>query len=131
MSEVKISLAYKSTEQCELLGGASCDDDDKDESRQEALETHSLEASPAALGGEAMSEGIDSASHPAGPPAPLLPQLVTMSMLPKSQWQNLIHLDAIKVCADSLWQPHWQVWRSNEEVIMRDFQTRFYLSLTI
>lgn len=30
-------------------------------------------------------------------PSPLLPHLITMSMLPKTQWQNLIHLDAIKV----------------------------------
>lgn len=30
-------------------------------------------------------------------PTPLLPHLITMSMLPKTQWQNLIHLDAIKV----------------------------------
>ena len=32
-----------------------------------------------------------------GPPTPLLPHLITLSMLPKTQWQNLIHLDAIKV----------------------------------
>ena len=33
-------------------------------------------------------------------PSPLLPHLITMSMLPKTQWQNLIHLDAIKVNFD-------------------------------
>lgn len=30
-------------------------------------------------------------------PQPLLPHLVTMSMLPKAQWQTLVHLDAIRV----------------------------------
>lgn len=32
-----------------------------------------------------------------GAPLPILPHLITMSMLPKTQWQNLVHLDAIKV----------------------------------
>ena len=35
--------------------------------------------------------------HASGAPAPLLPQMVTLSLLPRTQWQNLAHLDAIKV----------------------------------
>ena len=30
---------------------------------------------------------------------PTAPQLVTLSMLPRSVWQSLVHLDAIKVSA--------------------------------
>ena len=33
----------------------------------------------------------------AGAPQPLEPELVTLSLLPRSQWQTLVHLDAIKV----------------------------------
>ena len=32
-----------------------------------------------------------------GAPRPLGPQLITLSMLPKTQWQNLMHIEAIKV----------------------------------
>lgn len=32
-----------------------------------------------------------------GAPQPLEPELVTLSLLPRSQWQTLVHLDAIKV----------------------------------
>ncbi len=32
-----------------------------------------------------------------GAPQPLEPELVTLSLLPRSQWQSLVHLDAIKV----------------------------------
>lgn len=35
--------------------------------------------------------------QPSGAPQPLEPQLVTLSLLPRSQWQSLVHLDAIKV----------------------------------
>jgi hypothetical protein len=31
------------------------------------------------------------------PPRPLHPSLVTLALLPRSQWQGLVHLDAIKV----------------------------------
>lgn len=36
--------------------------------------------------------------QPSGAPQPLEPHLVTLSLLPRSQWQSLVHLDAIKVC---------------------------------
>lgn len=32
----------------------------------------------------------------AGAPQPLAPSLVTLSMLPRPQWQTLVHLDAIR-----------------------------------
>ena len=34
-----------------------------------------------------------------GAPVPLEPALVTLALLPRSQWQSLVHLDAIKVRA--------------------------------
>lgn len=38
-----------------------------------------------------------------GGPAPLSPDLVTLALLPRSQWQGLVHLDAIKVsCGASM-----------------------------
>lgn len=44
---------------------------------------------------ETLAELDEDGKHVA--PQPILPHLVTMSMLPKAQWQNLVHLDAIKV----------------------------------
>ena len=41
-------------------------------------------------------------SFAAGAPQPLEPHLLTLSMLPQAQWQNLVHLDAIKVRAGCL-----------------------------
>jgi U3 small nucleolar RNA-associated protein 21 len=37
-----------------------------------------------------------SARDRAGAPVPLVPHLATLSMLPRTQWQNLVHLDTIK-----------------------------------
>ncbi len=34
-----------------------------------------------------------------GTPQPLTPELLTLSLLPRTQWHNLAHLDAIKVIA--------------------------------
>lgn len=42
-------------------------------------------------------QGRYAALGPGGGPLPLAPELVTLSMLPRSQWQGLIHLDVIKV----------------------------------
>lgn len=44
---------------------------------------------------EAPERRYDSTSG-AGAPAPLAPALVTLSLLPRPQWHNLVHLDAIK-----------------------------------
>jgi len=48
-----------------------------------------IEANPAA--GASYSE-----RDAAGAPKPLAPELVTMSMLPRTQWLSLVHLDTIK-----------------------------------
>ena len=37
------------------------------------------------------------AKRPDGTPKPLTPEMLTLSMLPRTQWHNLAHLDAIKV----------------------------------
>ena len=38
-------------------------------------------------------EAVDGSS---GAPAPLAPSLLTLSLLPRSQWESLVHLEAIK-----------------------------------
>lgn len=40
-----------------------------------------------------------------GAPQPLEPELVTLSLLPRSQWQTLVHLDAIKVSLQAFLSP--------------------------
>jgi hypothetical protein len=44
--------------------------------------------------GPAPYEATDAAGG--GAPAPLSPELVTLSLLPRAQWETLLHLDAIK-----------------------------------
>ena len=48
-------------------------------------------------GGDVQDEGY-AKKEASGAPRPLVPRLATLSMLPASQWQNLVHLDAIKAC---------------------------------
>jgi hypothetical protein len=48
----------------------------------------------AAVCGRAAYSARDTVS---GTPIPLVPRLVTLSLLPRTQWQNLAHLDTIKV----------------------------------
>lgn len=67
---------------------------------------------PALDPAQAMAAAAYAARDGAGAPAPLAPQLVTLSMLPRTQWQNLVHLDTIKVGAHSCglglgWVPSW------------------------
>ena len=52
------------------------------------------EVSPA----EADGPSTSGREHAVGGPAALTPDLVTLALLPRSQWQGLVHLDAIKVC---------------------------------
>ena len=52
------------------------------------------EVSPA----EADGPSTSGREHAVGSPAALSPDLVTLALLPRSQWQGLVHLDAIKVC---------------------------------
>jgi hypothetical protein len=47
---------------------------------------------------EAGPSGRVSVVDASGAPVPLHPALVTLALLPRSQWQGLVHLDAIKVC---------------------------------
>ena len=47
--------------------------------------------------GEDGSNSAYNSRQPSGAPQPLDPQLVTLSLLPRSQWQSLVHLEAIKV----------------------------------
>jgi U3 small nucleolar RNA-associated protein 21 len=52
---------------------------------------------PGALDPDRLAAGAAyGARDAAGAPCPLQPELVTLSMLPRTQWQNLVHLDAIK-----------------------------------
>ena len=51
-------------------------------------EVHALEADAPSTSGR---------EHAVGSPPALSPDLVTLALLPRSQWQGLVHLDAIKV----------------------------------
>jgi U3 small nucleolar RNA-associated protein 21 len=64
-------------------GGGSASDSDADSDGAAAA------AGPAAGAAYARRDA-------AGAPAPLAPRLITLSMLPRAQWMNLVHLDAIK-----------------------------------
>ena len=77
-------------------------------SDEEEEEATPADARPAPLQ-EAHAEGGEGAEQPgtsgrretelrdgSGGPTPLHPSLVTLALLPRSQWQGLVHLDAIK-----------------------------------
>lgn len=72
-------------------GSESDQDSDSDEFGQEPLPE----------GADGAQGGLPSMEHrrkqASGAPEPLEPELVTLSLLPRSQWQSLVHLDAIKV----------------------------------
>mgnify|MGYP001810922628 CR=1 FL=1 len=57
----------------------------------EAAEAAALDPAAAAAAGAGYA-----ARDGAGAPTPLAPALATLSMLPRTQWQNLVHLDTIK-----------------------------------
>ncbi|KAL3149179.1 hypothetical protein ABBQ32_002010 [Trebouxia sp. C0010 RCD-2024] len=76
-----------------LNGGPRTDSDpdsDSDEFGQELATPDLYPAHPTAATLE------HSHKQPSGAPQPLEPELVTLSLLPRSQWQTLVHLDAIK-----------------------------------
>lgn len=83
----------------QLAGGDSSGSSD-DEAQEAAtalprpLPETEAEASPSAADGPTTS----GREHAPGSPAALSPDLVTLALLPRSQWQGLVHLDAIKVC---------------------------------
>ena len=64
--------------------------------------TAHLACSPAKYLAECLKGVAEPVSPAAGAPKPLEPHLLTLSMLPRAQWQNLVHLDAIKVSAGCL-----------------------------
>ncbi|CAK0785298.1 hypothetical protein CVIRNUC_008505 [Coccomyxa viridis] len=81
----------------QLAGGDSSGSSD-DEAQEAAtalprlLPETEAEASPSAADGPTTS----GREHAPGSPAALSPDLVTLALLPRSQWQGLVHLDAIK-----------------------------------
>ena len=66
-------------------------DSDSDDFAQEPAQEAALQD------GEDGSNSAYNSRQPSGAPQPLEPQLVTLSLLPRSQWQSLVHLEAIKV----------------------------------
>lgn len=67
--------------------------------RQRRQAAAAPELDPAAAAAAAAYAARDAA----GAPRPLEPELVTLSMLPRTQWQNLVHLDTIKVGRAAGW----------------------------
>jgi U3 small nucleolar RNA-associated protein 21 len=80
-------------------GGGSSSSEDEETGGEEG-------GAPRKGANSAAAEVADAAASPAvyertdaaggGAPAPLAPQLVTLSLLPRAQWETLLHLDAIK-----------------------------------
>ncbi len=83
-----------------MAGASSSDDDDDSElfgsdSEDEEASTAAAAdaAAAAAAAGPAPHERLDGVT---GAPQPLTPSLATLSLLPRSKWENLLHLDLIK-----------------------------------
>lgn len=66
-------------------------DSDSDDFAQDSAQEAAMQD------GEDGSNSAYNSRQPSGAPQPLEPQLVTLSLLPRSQWQSLVHLEAIKV----------------------------------
>lgn len=73
------------------MAGASSDSEAGVEQAQQAADMELDSA--AAAGARAAYAARDPST---GTPRPLLPKLVTLSLLPRTQWQNLAHLDTIR-----------------------------------
>ena len=74
--------------------GSSEDEDDDEEDR-----TASAASAPKPSAVSSQPAGpmpYDRRDTLTGAPEPLAPELVTLSLLPRSQWQSLVHLEAIK-----------------------------------
>ncbi len=76
------------------LNGALQSDTDPDSDSDEFGQEPAAEAGGSQAAGATLEHRHKQAS---GSPQPLEPELVTLSLLPRSQWQSLVHLDAIKV----------------------------------
>ena len=70
-------------------------------------EPHTAAALPAPDTAKADSplERVYERRDASGAPRPLAPSLVTLSMLPRPQWQTLVHLDAIQARSRPLQPP--------------------------
>lgn len=90
-------------------GGFSSDDGDLSDSDLEVASSDDEEGggsdadADAALEAGSGGEEVDPVAHAAyaardraGAPVPLVPHLVTLCMLPRTQWHTLVHLDAVK-----------------------------------
>jgi U3 small nucleolar RNA-associated protein 21 len=88
-------------------GAAALFADDSDLSASDLEVASSDNGGGSASDSDADSDGGAAAADPAagaayarrdaaGAPTPLAPRLITLSMLPRAQWMNLVHLDAIK-----------------------------------
>ncbi|GBF88408.1 hypothetical protein Rsub_01120 [Raphidocelis subcapitata] len=89
-------------------GGSSSEEEDAGAEggggpRGKARGAADVDMADAAAGVPAVYERTDTASG--GAPAPLAPQLVTLSLLPRAQWETLLHLDAIKARSKPIQPP--------------------------
>ena len=75
-----------------LSAGAGAEEDDDAQPSTSGRAEEDGDAQPSTSG-----RGGGDRRDPSGGPAPLHPSLVTLALLPRSQWQGLVHLDAIKV----------------------------------
>jgi len=73
---------------------SSDDDDAMGNDDDQARDTAA--AAAAAEGVVDVKTAVYAEKDDAGAPVPLVPELVTLSLLPHTQWQNLVHLDTIK-----------------------------------
>ena len=73
--------------------GSSEDDDDDEEDRTASAASA---PKPSTVSQPAGPMPYDRRDTLTGAPEPLAPELVTLSLLPRSQWQSLVHLETIK-----------------------------------
>ena len=90
-----IAAAAAAASDTESESGVLSDDSDEGGS-EEASAAAGAEAPPPGQGRYARLDA-------AGAPVPLEPELVTLGMLPRSQWQGLVHLETIKVGPWASW----------------------------
>ncbi|KAF5840981.1 quinon protein alcohol dehydrogenase-like superfamily [Dunaliella salina] len=95
------SGASTSTEAMEAEAEGASSDEDEGYAGAGSSSSSSEEMEEDSIGDGAKDEGSAAARqqrrHPVtGAPEPLAPEMVTLSLLPRAQWQSLVHLEAIK-----------------------------------
>ncbi|GAX75096.1 hypothetical protein CEUSTIGMA_g2540.t1 [Chlamydomonas eustigma] len=83
----------------DVLEEACNSDEDEEEGLHAEASKRMAAASEEAAGPQSAAAGplsYEEKDPLTGAPQPLAPELVTLSLLPRSQWQSLMHLDAIK-----------------------------------